>query len=310
MVLYGHGLFGSSSETAGTAQQATAAELCAVFVGTDLRGMSLIDLAAVARSLNDITRADEVMEVIEQGIVNHITLVRAMRTSFAQKLFVNARGASLVDPARVYYYGLSQGGIMGTTVMAYEPTITRGVLGAAAANYSTLLERSADWTTYRAILASAYPDALDVAMAVSLFQMRWDKVEGSGVASSVLAGTPTGVPPKQILLQIALGDDQVPNLGSYWLARTMGIPILGPTPTTPWGLTVQPSPLPGGSAMVIMDGGAPPPPATNLPATRYGMHDLTRKQPATRRQIKAFFATGQIINECDGACVCQAGACD
>ena len=40
------------------------------------------------------------------------------------------------------------------------------------------------------------------------------------------------------------------------------------------------------------------------------MHELTRKQPATRRQIKAFFETGQIINECDGACVCQAGACD
>lgn len=310
MVIYGHGLLGSSSETAGSVQQTTAAELCAVFVGTDLRGMSLIDLAAVARSLNDITRADEVMEVVEQGIVNHIALVRAMRTAFAQRLFVDAKGRSLVDPDKVFYYGLSQGGIMGTTVMAYEPTITRGVLGVAGANYSTLLERSADWTTYSAILSSAYPDALDVTLAVSLFQMRWDKVEGSGVANSVLAGAPTGVPPKQLLIEIALGDEQVPNLGSYWLARTMGIPILGPTPTTPWGLAVQPSPLPGGSAMVIMDGGAPPPPVANLPPTSSGMHDLTRKQPATRRQIKAFFETGQIVNECDGACVCQSGACD
>jgi hypothetical protein len=243
-------------------------------------------------------------------VVNHIALVRAMRTAFAQRLFVDAKGGSLVDPAKVFYYGLSQGGIMGTTVMAYEPTITRGVLGVAAANYSTLLERSADWSTYRAILASAYPDPLDVTLAVSLFQMRWDKVEGSGVANSVLAGTSTGVPPKQVLVQIALGDEQVPNLGSYWLARTMRLPILGPTPTAPWGLAVQPSPLPGGSAMVIMDGGAPSPPVTNLPATSLGMHNLTRKQPATRRQIKAFFETGQIVNECDGACVCQAGACD
>jgi len=37
-------------------------------------------------------------------------------------------------------------------------------------------------------------------MAVGLFQMRWDKVEGSGVANSVLAGTATGVPPKQIII--------------------------------------------------------------------------------------------------------------
>jgi len=311
MVLYGHGLFGSSGETAGGVQQATAAALCAVFVGTDLRGMSEIDLPAIARALNELSRADEVMEVIEQGLVNHITLVRAMRTSFAQELFIDPAKPtrSLVDPAQVFYYGLSQGAIMGTTVMAYEPTVTRAVLGVGGANYSTLLERSADWKLYRTILAGSYPDALDITMAVSLFQMRWDKVEGAGVAGTVLSGTPTGVPPKQILMQIALGDEQVANLGSYWLARTMGLPILGPTPTTPWGLTVQPSPLAGGSAMVIMDGGAPPPPAANLPAPDYGMHDLTRNQPAARRQIQAFFTTGQIINACDGACVCQAGAC-
>jgi len=185
---------------------------------------------------------------------------------------------------------------MGTTVMAYEPTVTRAVLGVGAANYSTLLERSSDWTLYRRILSGGYADALDITMAVGLFQMRWDKVEGSGVANSVLAGTPTGVLPKQILMQIALGDEQVPNLGSYWQARTMGIPILGPTPTTPWGLAVQPSPLADGSAMVIMDGGAPPPPAANLPAPDLGMHNLTRKQPATRRQIRAFFETGQIMH--------------
>jgi hypothetical protein len=312
MVLYGHGLLGSAGETAGSSQQATAAELCAVLVGTDLRGMSVNDLAAVARALTDLTWADEVMEVLEQGLVNQITLVRAMRTSFAQALFVDAARAPkpLVDPAKVFYYGLSQGGVLGTAVMAYEPTMTRGVLGVAGANYSTLLDRSADWTLYRTILSGAYPDALDITMAMGLFQMRWDKVEGSGVANSVLAGTPTGVPPKQLLVQIALGDEQVPNLGSYWLARTMGLPILGPTPTTPWGLAVQPSPLPAGSAMVIMDGGAPAPPVANLPATSVGMHDLTRTQPATRRQIKAFFETGQIINECAGACVCQAGACN
>jgi hypothetical protein len=252
------------------------------------------------------------MEVVEQGMVNHFALVRAMRTAFAQRLFVDAASADkvLVDPAKVYYYGLSQGGILGTTVMAYEPTVIRGVLGVAAANYSTLLERSTDWALYRSVLAAAYPDPLDITMVVGLFQMRWDKVEGSGVAGSVLAGAATGVPAKQLLVQIALGDEQVANLGSYWLARSMGIPILSPTPTTPWGLSTRPSPLPDGSAMVIMDGGAQPPPVANLPPPDLGMHNLTRRQPATRRQIKQFFATGAIVNECAGACVCQSGACN
>jgi hypothetical protein len=142
--------------------------------------------------------------------------------------------------------------------------------------------------------------------------MRWDKTEGSGVANSVLAGAPTGVPPKQLLMQIALSDEQVPNLGSFWQARTMEIPVLGPSPVTPWGLMTQPAPLASGSALVIEDGGAPPPPTTNVPAPKLdpSMHDLTRNQPASRRQMADFFATGMIVNECAGACTCQTGACD
>lgn len=314
MVIYGHGLLGDSGETAGGVQSDTAAELCLVFVGTDMRGMSGQDLPAVARALNEISKADEVMEVLEQGIVNHVTLVRAMRTTFATQLFVDAANGnrSLVDPAQVFYYGLSQGAIFGTAVMAYEPTVTRAVLGVGGANYSTLLERSADWPTYRTILSGAYPDALDVTLAVGLMQMRWDKTEGSGVVNSVLTGTETGTPPKQLLMQIALGDDQVPNVGSYWQARSMGISVLGPTPATPWGLTVTDSPLASGSALVIMDGGAPPAPLTNVPAPNTGMHSLTRKQPATRRQIGEFFKTGAIVNECSGGsgCVCQNHACE
>lgn len=312
MILYGHGLLGDSTEATGGVQQTTANELCMVIVGTDMRGMAEIDLPAVARALNDLSKADEVMEVLEQGMVNHITLTKALRTTFASTIFVDGGGASLVDPDKVYYYGLSQGAIMGTGVMAWEPTILRGVLGVGAANYSMLLDRSADWPTYRTVLAGAYPDALDVTMGVSLFQMRWDKTEGAGVTHTVLTGN-EGNPPKQLLLQIALSDEQVPNVGSYWWARTMKVPVLGPTPAQPWGLPVQATPLAAGaSGLVIMDGGAPPAPTTNLPAPSVepSMHDLTRTQPATRRQMKQFYATGTIVNECSGACVCQSHQCD
>jgi hypothetical protein len=310
MIIYGHGLLGDSGETAGGVQQTTASELCMVFVGTDMRGMSGIDLPAVARALNEISLADEVMEVLEQGLANHITLVQAMRTTFATQLFVEGP-KQLVDPTKVFYYGISQGGIFGTAVMAFEPTITKGVLGVGAANYSMLLERSTDWPTYRTIVAGAYPDSLDVALAIGLFQMRWDKVEGSGVANSVLAGTATGTPPKQLLMQIAIGDEQVPNIGSYWQARTMKIPVLGPSVLTPWGLTVTDSPLPAGSsALVIYDGGAPPIPTTNTPAQNVGMHGMPRRQPAARRQIGDFYTNGTITNECAGACFCAQDACN
>ena len=316
MVMYGHGLLGDSTETADGVQQTTSAQLCMIFVGTDMKGMSQNDTAYVARVLNEASHADQVFEVLEQGIANHVTLAQAMRTTFATSLFVDAAngGKQLADPTRVYYYGLSQGGILGTSVMAYEPTITRAVLGVGAANYSLLLDRSADWPQYRIILQGGYPDALDDELVISLCQMRWDKTEGSGIVNSVQAGTATGVPPKQILMQVALSDDQVPNVGSWWQARSMNIPVMGPSPTVPWGLTMMAAPLANGSALVIEDGGAPPAPLTNTPAPTQdpSMHDLTRNQPASRRQMADFYSTGQIIDECGGgsaACTCQTGAC-
>jgi hypothetical protein len=61
-----------------------------------------------------------------------------------------------------------------------------------------------------------------------------------------------------------------------------------------------------------MDGGAPPAPATNVPspAQNPSMHDLTRTQPATWRQMHDFYTTGMIVNECTGACECQNGDCN
>jgi hypothetical protein len=248
------------------------------------------------------------MEVLEQGLVNHIALAQAMETTFAQTLFVDAANANkvLVDPTKVYYYGLSQGGIFGASVMAWEPTIKRAALGVGAANYSMMLDRSGDWPTYRVILQGGYPDPLDDVMVLNLAQARWDKTEPAGIANTVIPGT-DGVP-KQLLLQNALTDEQVPNVATYWEARTMGIPVMGPSPTTPWGLTVQTAPLAvGQSALVLEDGGAPAAPLQNIPPPiDMGMHSLTRNQPASRRQIGTFYSTGQITNQCAGTCVCPA----
>lgn len=319
MILYGHGLLGDGTEVDCCGIPTVAEDLCMVVAGTDLRGMSEQDTGAVASALNDGSKGDQVFEVLEQGMANYIMLAKAMRTTLAQTLFTDpARGNKvLVDPERLYYWGLSQGGIFGATVMAYEPTITRGVLGCGAANYSFLLDRSADWPNYQTVLQGAYPDPLDAQLMISLMQMRWDKTEPSGIANSVLEGTATGVPPKQILMQIARADEQVSELAAYWEARTMKVPIVSPTVTSPWGLPSAAAPT-GGSGLVVYDCAGPPLPLTNTPppkspcvkAGTEELHDLPAHVGAGRRQMKKFFETGQIVNECAGACTCATGACD
>lgn len=317
ILLYGHGLLGSSDQAVGGSTRDLAATACLVVIGTDMRGMSGDDIEAVILSLNDISKADRVMEVLVQGLVNHHALVEAARTTLASELFVvdddgpgGAAPRSIVDPTKITYYGLSQGGIFGTTVVAYDPRITRGVVGVGGGNYSLMLERSTDWPQYRTVLSGAYPSTLDMTLAIGLFQMRWDLTEPSGVVDVMLAGTALGVPPKQLLIHMALADDEVPNLATEWQARSSGVPVLTPSSVLPYGLVQAASPIAaGGSALVVWDGGVTPPPVENVPAPDTGAHSLTREQPAAWRQMATFYATGAIVQECDGACTCHTGAC-
>jgi hypothetical protein len=133
----------------------------------------------------------------------------------------------------------------------------------------------------------------------------------------VLAGTATGVPAKQLLMQVALGDEQVSDYAAYWEARSMNAPVVAPSAAAPWGLTAQDAPLASGSALAIYDCGAPPLPLTNVPPPKFAcaaagtseLHDLPAHVAAGRRQMADFYATGQIVNECTGACTCATGAC-
>jgi hypothetical protein len=171
------------------------------------------------------------------------------------------------------------------------------------------LERLGDVRAHPRRLVS---DRLDQELGLSLCQARWDKTEPAGIADVVLAGTDTMVPAKQLLLQNAIGDDEVSNVGTYWEARTMGISVVTPSPLLPWGVQVGAAPIATGSALVLYDGGAAPLPPGNTPPPKLSpsLHDLTRNAPAARRQIRDFYAIGQIVNECAGACTCTAGACN
>ncbi|MCB9570707.1 MAG: hypothetical protein H6709_01310 [Kofleriaceae bacterium] len=310
IMIYGHGLMGESDQTASGSVRDATRTACVVAIGTDMRGMSSPDIGNVARALSDANHADEIFEVLVQGLINHVALVRVAQTAMAARLFVDDPDGpggnpprTLVDPSRVYYYGLSQGGIFGTPVIALDPVIERGVVGVAAGNYSMMLERSTDWPTYRTILLGAYPDTLDLVLMINLMQMRWDKTEGSGFAARALSGEGLGTGPNQIMLHMGRGDDEVPNIATHWLVRSMGMPLLTPSTETPWGIPTSDGPI-AGSGMVVWDGGAPETPVANIPAPETGAHYVTRQQPASWREIAEFFDTGEIVNECDGACEC------
>jgi hypothetical protein len=245
-----------------------------------------------------------------QGVVNQVSLVQMVRRVLASELFGDGDGGSLIDPDRIVFYGISQGGIFGTTIAAYDPVIERAVLQVGAINYSMLLERSHDWPTYRTVLWGSYQNDLDVSILLHLLQIQWDITDPASVADGMLTGEIPGVPDKQVLLQMAVADAEVPNVGTEYQVRSMGLPVLTPSVYRPWGVEETAGPAP--SALVIYDFGlADTIPLENQPPPENDVHGRVRKLEAAIEIMRAFYQTGEVTQTCSGSagCVCQDDAC-
>jgi hypothetical protein len=312
VIEYGHGLLGDAKgQVPSGGPRAAGLEICAILIGTDMRGMSAQDVPNVALALNDNNLSHLVFDVLIQGMINHVILVQLTKTKMAQELFVKPNGGpSLVDPERIYWYGISQGGIMGTTVCGIDPVIKRCVVQVNAINYSMMLERSLDWPTYRTTLIGAYDDPLVIALMLNLMQNEWDRTEPVVVADVITGEGFPGTPPKQVLMQVAIADDEVPNVASEFAMRTMNIPIITPSPHIPFG--VEQAATASSGAVWYDYGLADTIPLTNTPPPPNDVHSQIRNKQATVDMMKKFYAEGVITNACTApnGCDCTVtGAC-
>ena len=311
IMIYGHGLLGNSTQAASGGTRIAAHELCMVAIGTSMRGMADVDVPNVVHSLNDANNGPAIFDVLVQGMINHLALVQIAKGPMAATLFRKSNGDPIVDPTKVHYYGISQGGIMGTTVCGIDPVIEKCVVQVGAINYSMMLERSHDWPTYRTTLIGAYPDPLDTTLIISLMQWEWDRTEPTVVADTITGTGFPNTPAKKVFMQMAIADDEVPNIASEYQARTMDIPVLTPSPYVPEGVTPTPGPV--SSGLVIFDFGlASSIPLTNEPPPDNDVHSNIRNKRATIEMMRRFYETGEIVQMCtqgNRGCDCAAGAC-
>ena len=310
LMIYGHGLLGDAGQVHSAGTRHASAELCMVVVGTDMRGMAAVDVPNVVLALNDANNGPLIFDVLVQGMVNHVAMVQIARGPMAQALLRKPGGGALVDPSKFFYYGISQGGIMGTTVCALDPVIERCVLQVGAINYSLLLERSRDWPTYRTTLVGAYEDPLVATMIINLMQQQWDRTEPTAVADAIVGAGLPGAPQKQVLMQIAIADDEVSNVASEYQARTMGIQTLTPSPYVPFGLQGSAGPLRNGMVIYDFGLGATIPPTNEAPPDN-NVHSNIRNKRSAIEMMRLFYETGEIVQTCTApkGCDCPAGGC-
>jgi len=325
LLTYGHGLFGSRGETESGWFREMIDQLGMVGIAVDWWGMSSDDVVRVTGTLTEMSSFDATGERLLQSLVNFETLTRSIRErcfgepAVDNPFYVVPTGGGdpvlTFDPSERYYFGNSQGGIMGTSLAGVSLEIERFNLGVGGVSYAIMIPRSSNWQTYGAIMRNGYRRQLFRALLMQMVQSMWDLSEPSTYAPHVLRDTlPCGLdearcpggrtPPHHVLYQIGVDDDQVANITSDIAARTMGLPILTPSPYLPYGLDEVSTSVPDAMVIFAIPGTPVLPIGTRDPGSAPNpAHEGPRRSAAARAQIDAFCRPDGVVTvTCDGVC--------
>lgn len=301
LLQYGHGLLGTASQIESSHFRSFIDEYNYIFFGTDLQGMSNPDFFPISGALagGDLAALQTMFDRLHQGFLNSLMLMRMMKGRFA----TDSDFADYIDPTEAYYYGISQGGIMGTVYLALSTDVERGALGVMGQPYSLLLLRSVDFTPFLETLQPHYPDLREQQLAIALFQMLWDRAEPTGYSHHITSNPLPNTPTKEVLMRVAIGDHQVTTLGGHLMARSLGAPHLDTGLREIWGLDSVSSTT-SGSFYTEYDFGLPGEPACGVPMSLCDdPHEHVRRLESAREQLDEFFRNGTGTNHCpEGVC--------
>jgi len=304
VVQCGHGFFGGREEVVNGVVPKLADKMGAVGVAVDWWGMSLADSVVL---LSDLVQTPSeglrFVERLHQGMVNQAALTWASRGGLWQLPALRRDGQALTDGQQVYFYGLSQGHILGGVQVAFNPWLDRAALGVGGAGFGLMMSRAAPFNTFAAMLEAAGGSPAAAARIMLTMIGPLERVDPISYAAHVRADTWPGSPPeRRILMQVGIADTQVPNLASHVHARALGLPLLSPSPRPVWGLASAPAPA--ASAVVEFDFKTPALDATGPGGDNANpVHDAQRYLAASIDQIDRFFRPFGVIDQtCSGPC--------
>jgi hypothetical protein len=304
LIIFGHGLFGTAEATLPDSRILTVADdACMVLAGTDWIGLATPDLQAIVNIvLPDLNKVYYITDRLQQAHVNAQVMTRLLMTTIREDAALQVGGHAVIDPAALYYFGVSNGGVQGGTYMAISPYVARGVLNVPGCEWNLMMYRSTDFNMLYPLLDVIFPDALDRQLLIAGLQSEFDHTDPATFATHLLHDPLTPLGPKRVILQESIGDAQVTNIATRIMARTIGLSGMGLVQHV-YGIPEAAGPL--ASAYTQWDRHITPlPPDVNIPAhDDNGAHGAIQGLPALQDQIRMFFQPdGQAVNTCGGPC--------
>ena len=301
LLTYGHGLFGSTDEAGGSYVRGMINRNEMVMIATNWWGMAEDDRAYAVEMIGDMSRFPELTERMHQAMINFLVLTRSFAGVCSELTEMQVDGMPAYDTGERYYLGISQGSIAGTVLAGISTDITRFALNVGGISYPIMTKRSTSAAPFFLVLDAWYHDRFDADLLWTMAELTWDTAEPATYAPHLIADPLPGTPPKRILYAIGRYDALVPNAASDIAARTIGLPLLVPSPYTPYGMETTMGPA--DSAYVIYDMGVEPTPRGTAAPSNNDTHEGVRRTDGFIQQLDAFFRPdGQVQSFCDGAC--------
>mgnify|MGYP002631352750 CR=1 FL=1 len=289
MVQFGHGVLGDYTEVSAIDSLAEANGWVTYAVGWT--GMKSDDISQITLAVaQDMTRFSIVPDRLHQGHLEFLLAQQMMAGDFLDELVED--GVTLGDPDQMYFYGVSQGGILGGAQVAMSPTLQRAGLSVPGMPFTLILTRSDNFQPFLALFQIKYDDWRDISVLIASMQMLWDPVESAGWAHQQ---------DKPVLVQAAIGDAAVTTLSAHVMSRAYGLPLVQPSARQVWGLEPLEAPVEGGG-LVEFDWGVEEPVEAVPCDVDTNTHGGPFSSAAGRLQLATFLETGVVEQVCDGAC--------
>lgn len=297
---YGHGFFGTTDELESGGAKKIAEAVGAILFGIEWWGMSKDDLGAVAGTLGaHPEHVSDFAERVHQAIANWLVFTKAIKGPLAKVKELDG----LYDPTFVPFVGISQGHILGGTMIAMNPDISRAVLNVGGGGFTHIMSRSANFGPFALLIQGTFPDALMTQAFIAMFQRPLDRIDPVTYAPLVFRTPLPGSPERRIVLQTGLGDPGVPNIGSFLHARALGVKQTMPAAQK---IPFLEETAGGGadSTITVYDFGIDQSGASDpAPLPPNAVHDGLRTVPSALKQMKALLQPdGVAIQPCDGPC--------
>jgi hypothetical protein len=294
VLLFGHGILGEpgdylDDDADASRMIALSERLGAIVVATTWRGLTEDDQPEAIVAALDFGGFDALTDKLAQGVANTASLVKLLREG---PLLDDPELGGVANRADIRSMGISLGGIEGAVTLANVPEIERGVLHVGGSAWSTMLERSSNWPVFELLVVQTVPDPWDRQLLYAASQVLWDPVDPASWTAE-LAGRP-------LLYQEAIGDNQVPNLTTELLARSVGTRLASPSITQPWALDTTTLPDTG-PVLVQFDPQTAAIPPGNRPASNTQAHNLPRTWDGTLAQTEGYLRTGVVEHHCGDA---------